>query len=102
MCLYAMTTRLDILPSSHHDAIMRTTIDLPADLHDAVSSIAVATRRSMNRTIAELIRRGLAQPGQPASGSLEPLQISARTGLPLMPMGRVVTPEDVRAVDDES
>jgi hypothetical protein len=39
---------------------MRTTIDLPADLHHMGTSIAAHTRRSMNQTVADLTRRGLA------------------------------------------
>ena len=38
---------------------MRTTIDLPTDLHHAVTSIAAHSRKSMNQTVAELIRQRL-------------------------------------------
>ena len=44
---------------------MRTTIDLPDDLHQAVVSIAAHSRRSMNQTVADLIRRGLAPRSAP-------------------------------------
>ena len=81
---------------------MRTTIDLPADLHDAVTSIASHGRKSMNQTLAELIRRGLAHPplaGYTASNA--GLRIDQSTGLPVIRSSRPVTAEDVRALEDE-
>lgn len=81
---------------------MRTTIDLPDDLHQAVMSIAAHSRRSMNQTVAELIRRGLApQPAEvPATGP-GMARTDADTGLPLIRSARPVTAEDVRALEDE-
>lgn len=81
---------------------MRTTIDLPDDLHQAVTSIAAHSRRSMNQTVADLIRRGLA----PLSGPLDAVAASAlrldeRTGLPLIRSPRPVTAEDAQALEDE-
>lgn len=81
---------------------MRTTIDLPDDLHQALSSIAAHNRRSLNHTVAELIRRGLAlpaaatAPGAVAAG----IQLDARTGLPLICSPHPVTDDDVRALED--
>jgi hypothetical protein len=81
---------------------MRTTIDLPPDLHHAVSSIASHARKSMNQTVADLIRRGLAHPSSPADPSVTPsFRVDALTGLPVMRSRRPVTVEDVRALDDE-
>lgn len=83
---------------------MRTTIDLPAELHHVVSSVAQHTRRSMNQTVADLIRRGLAvvPPGGPGAADAGPaLCISAVTGLPEIRSPRPVTAEDVRALEDE-
>lgn len=82
---------------------MRTTIDLPADLHHAVNSIASHTKRSMNQTVADLIRRGLASPVSPTDNRAEPtFRVNPATGLPLMRSSRPVTAEDVHALDDES
>jgi hypothetical protein len=78
---------------------MRTTIDLPDDLHQAVASIAAHTRRSMNQTVAELIRRGLA-PAAPAAEAAG-FWLHGPTGLPQIRSPRPVTAEDVRALDDE-
>lgn len=81
---------------------MRTTIDLPADLHRAVMSIAAHTRRSMNQTVADLIRRGLAPHADAgtamAAGSM---RIDPLTGLPVIRSSRPVTADDVRALEDE-
>ena len=81
---------------------MRTTIDLPSDLHHAVTSIAAHARKSMNQTVAELIRRGLAQPPVAGDVSANPaMRIDKQTGLPVIRSPRPVTAEDVRALEDE-
>lgn len=85
----------------HYDALMRTTVDLPEDLHRIVASLAVHTRRSLSRTAVELIRRGLAAEagrGGPAAA----VSRSAKTGLPTVRLPRTVTPEDVKALEDEA
>lgn len=74
---------------------MRTTIDLPEDLHKQALSIARDTHRTLSETVAELIRRGL------GAGSSAALSKDARTGLPLVSVGTVVTSEDVRSLEDE-
>jgi predicted transcriptional regulator len=74
---------------------MRTTIDLPADLLERSRAIARDTSRSLSEVVADLVRRGL-EPGAPT-----PTDLSPRTGLPLVSVGRVVTSEDVRSLDDE-
>lgn len=79
---------------------MRTTVDLPADLHDIVSSLATHGRRSFSKTATELIRRGLN--ASSSQGARKPvLEVSAITGLPLLRGLRPMTPEDVKALDDE-
>lgn len=84
---------------------MRTTIDLPDDLHQVVTSVAAHTRRSMNQTVADLIRRGLAvsvpSGGAAAEQASKPYRISEDTGLPVIRSPRPVTAEDVRALEDE-
>lgn len=78
-----------------YDACVRTTVDLPDELHRLVRAIARDTHRSFSDTAADLMRRGL--------GSEEPeaLSRSPRTGLPVIALGTVVTTEDVRALDDD-
>jgi hypothetical protein len=81
---------------------MRATIDLPADLHHAVTSIAAHGRKSMSQTVAELIRHGLAHSPLAAVATADSgLRIYEGTGLPLIRSTRPVTVEDVRALEDE-
>jgi predicted transcriptional regulator len=81
---------------------MRTTIDLPDDLHQAVVSIAAHSRRTMNQTVAELIRRGLApQPAEVSASRSGAARTDTETGLPLIRSPRPTTAEDVRALEDE-
>ena len=42
---------------------MRTTIDLPEDLHELAKRIARDTSRTLSETVVDLVRRGLADPG---------------------------------------
>jgi hypothetical protein len=84
----------------HHDAMMlrlgvRTTIDLPDDLHKQALAIARDNHRTLSETVADLIRRGL------GAGSTTVLSTDPRTGLPLVSVGTVVTSEDVRSLEDE-
>jgi hypothetical protein len=69
---------------------MRTTLDIPDDLHALAVAIARDTHQSLSRTVAALIRRGL------SSGSPGEIATSARTGLPVVHLGRTITTEDVR------
>jgi hypothetical protein len=58
-------------------------------------AIARDTHRTLSETVALLMRRGLS--GGQAAG----LTHSAATGLPLMRLGRTITTEDVRALEDD-
>jgi hypothetical protein len=74
---------------------MRTTVDIPDDLHAQAVAIARDTHQSLSQTVAGLIRRGL------SSGSLGEIETSARTGLPVAHLGRIITSEDVRRLEDD-
>jgi hypothetical protein len=74
---------------------MRTTVDLPDDLHKQALAIARDTSRTLSETVAALMRRGLSQ------GGAGEINRSAVTGLPVVRLGTVVTTEDVRGLDDE-
>ncbi|MCM6776502.1 antitoxin [Nocardia sp. CDC159] len=75
---------------------MRTTIDLPEDLHRQALAIARDTHRTLSETVADLVRRGLGQ----GSGETQ-WGRSEKTGLPTISVGRVITSEDVRSLEDE-
>jgi hypothetical protein len=74
---------------------MRTTIDIPDDLHAQAVAIARDTHRSLSQTVAALIRRGL------NSGDSGEVTTSPRTGLPVAHLGRTITSEDVRRLEDD-
>lgn len=80
-----------------YDEVMRTTIDLPDDLHQQALSIARDTSRSLSETVADLMRRGLGQ-GVIAAAVTR----SRTTGLPVVRLGTVITTDYVRSLDDDS
>ena len=73
---------------------MRTTIDLPEDLHRVAMSIARDSRQTLSQTVATLMQQAL------NTADAEPA-IGQRKGFPLLRTGRALTAEDVRALDDE-
>ncbi|GLY63496.1 hypothetical protein [Amycolatopsis taiwanensis] len=75
---------------------MRTTIDLPPDLYRQALSIARDTSRTLSEVVAELMRRGLGQGGQPL-----PISRSPKTGLPVVTLGKTITTDDVRSLEDD-
>ncbi|MFL1378436.1 MULTISPECIES: hypothetical protein [unclassified Nocardiopsis] len=75
---------------------MRTTIDLPPELHRQAMSIARDQSRTLSDIVAELMRRGLTR-----RASEGEVVRSARTGLPTISLGTVITTEDVRELEDE-
>lgn len=81
---------------------MRTTIDLPDDLHRILTSLARHTGRSLGQTVAELVRRGLDAPD--ASGVRDTpavYRMHPATGLPVVASRQPVTEDDVHALDDD-
>jgi hypothetical protein len=73
---------------------VRTTVDLPDELHHQAVAIARDTSRTLSETVVELMRRGL------SSQAGAELTRSARTGLPVVHLGRTITTEDVRGLED--
>ncbi len=74
---------------------MRTTLDIPDDLHAQAVAIARDTHQSLSQTFAALIRRGL------SSGEPDAIGTSERTGLPIVHVSRIITTEDVRRLEDD-
>jgi hypothetical protein len=74
---------------------VRTTIDLPADLHQLTTSLARSQRKTLSQTITDILRGALL--------SEDPVDVSIddRTGLPQVRLGRPITDEDVAALEDE-
>jgi hypothetical protein len=73
---------------------MRTTIDLPDDLHDLARQLAHENNQSMSEVVVALVRAGL-------RSSTPSTPTTSRRGLPLVRVGRPITAEDVRSLDDE-
>jgi predicted transcriptional regulator len=75
---------------------MRTTIDLPPDLHRQAKSIARDRAWTLSEAVAWLMRRGLEEDSQ------EPeIVIDELTGFPTISLGRVITSEEVERFLDE-
>lgn len=79
-----------------YDALMRTTVNLPEDLHRAATSLARDRDQSLSQTVSDLLRKAL---GPEIDG--EQVTQDAATGLPLVRLGHPVTTEMVRAATDE-
>ena len=82
---------------------MRTTIDLPDDLHRIVTSLARHTGRSLGQTVSELLRRGLAttEPANRVAEAPAVYSLHPQTGLPLVESKQPITEDNIRALDDE-
>jgi Arc/MetJ family transcription regulator len=74
---------------------MRTTINLPDDLHAQAVALARDTHQSLSQAVAMLVRRGL------STGGPGEMARSSRTGLPVTHLGRTITTEDVRRLEDD-
>lgn len=76
--------------------MMRTTVDLPDDLHHAAKSLAYERRQTFSQAVAEIMRRGIS--GSPR----REIQTDPVTGLLVLRGGPLVTSDDVAALlDDE-
>ena len=77
---------------------MRTTIDLPGDLHEKAKAIAHDRSWTLSEAVVWLMRRGLGE------GLTKPeISVDELTGLPTVNIGRVITAEEVKRFleDDE-
>lgn len=72
---------------------MRTTVDLPDDVHQLVRQLAHEQNTTISRVLTQLVTHGLVPTAEPGRGA---------RGMPTVSVGRVVTAEDVRSLDDAS
>ena len=82
---------------------LRTTLDLPDDLHRIATGLARHSGRSLGQTVADLMRLGLEATAAPSHRIAEPAlpyRISPVTGLPVLRSARPVTDDDVRTLED--
>jgi hypothetical protein len=75
---------------------MRTTVDLPPAVHRRALEIARCTGRSLSAVVADLAVRGLSQLDEPVV-----IGTDARSGFPVISIGRQVTSAQVAVVLDE-
>ena len=79
---------------------MRTTIDLPADLHAIAGQLAHNQRVSMSQVVVDLMRRALNSPSQEHSAGK--IVYHPVTGFPTMRLGSgPITTEMVRQMQDD-
>jgi hypothetical protein len=75
---------------------MRTTVDLPEDLHRLAKEIAHDKSWTFSEAVTWLMRRGAGQPlERPRLG------VNKLTGFPSFQSGRIITSEDVKRLEDE-
>ena len=79
-----------------YDACMRTTIDLPPELHRQAKAIANDRSWTLSEAVAWLMRRGLGEELSKPEIGWDDL-----TGLPTVRIGRVITSEEVKRFIDE-
>ena len=76
---------------------VRTTVDLPPEIHRRVVELARTRGHSLSATVSELTARGLGQLDEPLRISIDPV-----SGFPVVSVGRRVTAEAVaEALTDE-
>jgi hypothetical protein len=98
----AVENHLAINSSLHHDAVMRTTIDLPAELHGVLTSLATSNGKTLSQTAVSLMQRGLEAQVSGTARIRAAKGVSAATGLPLVRFPRAISAHDVRALEDEA
>jgi hypothetical protein len=74
---------------------MRTTIDLPDDLHDLARSLAKDTGQTLSQTVAMMMRRAMGEDSQAAGFTVD------GKGWPVFTANHPITNEDVRSLEDE-
>ena len=85
-------------PRLHHDAPMRTTVDIPENLHRIAIGLGRHTGHSLSETITDLMQRGL--DATRSSVDAKPFGVHGATGLPVARSKRPITADDVKAVED--
>jgi hypothetical protein len=76
---------------------VRTTVDLPAEVHARARRLADERHQSLSATLADLTIRGLASLGAPAKIVIDPV-----SGLPTLTIGhRITSAEVAEDLEDE-
>lgn len=79
---------------------MRTTIDLPDDLHAIAGQLAQDRRTTLSQVVADLMRKALST--APREGNAGTISAHPLTGFPTLKLGTaVITTEAVRQLQDD-
>jgi hypothetical protein len=89
-------TALRVLVDATYDAVMRTTVDLPDDVHRAAMQVARDRHQTFSRTVAGLLRSALT-----GEQHTRPIEVDPDTGLPTLHVGGRITAEDVAVAGDD-
>lgn len=89
---------IDSKSDAHQDAQMRTTVDLPDNLHRIALGLARHSGRSLSEAVAELMQRGLE--AHLSEAAAQPFAVHAATGPPVARSRRPITADDVTAIED--
>ncbi len=81
----------------HHDSGVRLTINLDDDLYAVAKSLAQMQDVSISAAVNALVRRAVEPPVEPVPVP----SVADGGGWPVVQGRRVVTAEDVKALDDE-
>ncbi len=74
--------------------MMRTTVDLPDDIHALAHELAHQQKKTMSEVLTEFIRAGI-------TSQSSPIPDVVPSDWPTISLGRPITPEDVRLLEDE-
>lgn len=74
---------------------MRTTIDLPDDLHDLARSLARDTGQTLSQTVAMMMRRAISGSPRTKGFTID------ENGWPVFTADHPITTEEVRSLEDE-
>ncbi len=75
---------------------MRTTIDLPPDLHALARELAHQQNKTMSQVVTECVQKAL-----DIAPDRAPQIDTTGPGFPTVTLGRPITAEDVRSLEDE-
>jgi hypothetical protein len=76
---------------------MRTTVDLPEDIHKLALAIAHDRQQTLSQALADLVRRGMTGS---LTGDKFPI-VQEPSGLRVITFGRPITSDDVRAASED-
>lgn len=99
-----IATHVDIIPTTHHDASMRTTVAIDDDLLEKLREAAAKRRQPFTKVVNETLRRGLS--GQrPRQSRRESFRVAAfdsafRPGVDPLRLNQTLDDLEIRRATD--